>query len=178
MSEDTGATINLSRLALVEGAAARIDRAVEIEPLILAGQTYRLHPEPLEVRLDVARALSGYDLRLVLEVELTGACWRCLGDAATPVDLDIHEFAGLDADDEDLASDYVEGDVLRLGEWVRDAISEAVPPTILCRPDCAGLCPSCGADLNTTTCDCAGPEPDPRWAGLEEIARRLDAGSE
>lgn len=178
MSEETGATLNLSRLALVEGAATRISRAVAIEPLVLAGQPYALRPDPPEVRLDVARALSGYDLRLVLGVELIGPCWRCLGDAATEVSLDVHEFAGLDADDEELSSEYVEGDVLRLSVWVRDEIAEAVPATILCRPDCAGLCPSCGADLNAAECACEAPEPDPRWAGLEEIARKLDAEAE
>jgi uncharacterized protein len=64
----------------------------------------------------------------------------------------------------------VTGGTLNLHDWVRDALALALPAQILCRADCAGLCPECGADLNT-----AGPdhrherEPDPRWAKLSEL---------
>ena len=57
-----------------------------------------------------------------------------------------------------------------LRAWARDGLALAVPDQITCRPDCAGLCPECGADLNE-----AGPEhhheraPDPRWAKLREL---------
>jgi uncharacterized protein len=59
---------------------------------------------------------------------------------------------------------------LDLARWVRDAYALALPAQVLCRPDCAGLCPQCGANLNE-----AGPEHaheparDPRWAKLSEI---------
>jgi len=60
--------------------------------------------------------------------------------------------------------------VLDLKGWARDALALTLPASLLCREDCAGLCPVCGADLNA-----AGPEhhheraPDPRWAKLSEI---------
>ena len=71
---------------------------------------------------------------------------------------------------EELSSPYVEGEVLDLRGWARDALALALPNQLLCRPDCAGLCPVCGEDLNV-----AGPEhqhepePDPRWAKLREL---------
>ena len=71
---------------------------------------------------------------------------------------------------DELESEYVEGEVLDLGGWARDALALALPAQVLCRDDCAGLCPVCGADLNA-----AGPEhshqakPDPRWAKLSEL---------
>ena len=61
-------------------------------------------------------------------------------------------------------------ETLDLGAWARDALALAMPVKILCREDCAGLCPVCAADLNE-----AGPEhhherpPDPRWAKLREL---------
>ena len=60
--------------------------------------------------------------------------------------------------------------MLDLHAWARDALALALPVQLVCRADCAGLCPVCGADLNA-----AGPEhaheraPDPRWAKLGEL---------
>ena len=57
--------------------------------------------------------------------------------------------------------------------WTRDAVAEAVPATLLCREDCAGLCPQCGADLNAGPCGCEQEEHDPRWDALKSVAERL-----
>ncbi|HEV3054330.1 MAG TPA: DUF177 domain-containing protein, partial [Solirubrobacteraceae bacterium] len=71
---------------------------------------------------------------------------------------------------EELESPYVDGGVLELGAWARDALALALPAQMLCRPDCPGLCPVCGVSLNE-----AGPDhhhespPDPRWAKLSEL---------
>ena len=57
-----------------------------------------------------------------------------------------------------------------LAAWTRDALALALPAQMLCREECAGLCPVCGENLNE-----AGPEhrhesaPDPRWAKLREL---------
>jgi DUF177 domain-containing protein len=60
--------------------------------------------------------------------------------------------------------------VLELRRWARDALALALPTKLLCRPDCAGLCPVCGADLNETGPDHTHErEPDPRWAKLSEL---------
>src|SRR6478752_652725 len=66
---------------------------------------------------------------------------------------------------DELSSPYVQGGDLEVRAWARDALALALPSQILCREDCAGLCPICGADLNA-----AGPDhghestPDPRWS--------------
>ncbi len=52
---------------------------------------------------------------------------------------------------------------------VRDALILAVPTKILCREDCLGLCPQCGANLNKKKCKCSNEEIDPRWNALREI---------
>ncbi len=71
---------------------------------------------------------------------------------------------------EELQSPYVTDEQLDLGAWAHDAFALAAPAKVLCREDCAGLCPVCAADLNE-----AGPEhshesaPDPRWAKLREL---------
>ena len=71
---------------------------------------------------------------------------------------------------EELDSPYVIDGVLDLRAWARDALALALPATVLCRADCAGLCPVCGQTStrpapSTTT----SRAPDPRWAKLSEL---------
>jgi uncharacterized protein len=63
----------------------------------------------------------------------------------------------------------LEDDICDLEPLVRDALVLELPPTPLCRPDCAGLCAHCGADRNLTVCDCGTTELDPRWAALRSL---------
>ena len=60
---------------------------------------------------------------------------------------------------------YYRDDVIELDDLVREEVLLAMPYKPLCKPDCRGLCPQCGRDLNTETCQCA-PPPDPRLAAL------------
>ena len=59
--------------------------------------------------------------------------------------------------------------MLDLAGWARDALALALPAKITCRPDCAGLCPECGANLNDDPGHAHDAAPDPRWAKLSEI---------
>ena len=68
------------------------------------------------------------------------------------------------------SSDYVdEDDDLDLRAWVRDAFALALPGQITCTPECLGLCPQCGANLNEDPEHAHEAEPDPRWAKLSEL---------
>ena len=70
----------------------------------------------------------------------------------------------------------IEGDRIDLEPIVREAVLLELPMAPLCSPDCAGLCPECGADCNISPCQCSSHKIDPRWAALEDL--RLDAGNE
>jgi uncharacterized protein len=84
------------------------------------------------------------------------------------------EFNDPDAPKSDeLRSDYVTDNHLDVGAWARDAIALELPEQILCRPDCAGLCPVCGKDLNAEPHEHTEREPDPRWAALGELRDQL-----
>lgn len=163
-------SFDLASLRLGSGEGRRLELAVSIDPLELGGERYPVGPSPLAARFDVSRTTgSGYALRLRFAAELEGPCMRCLQPAAPTFAVDAREVSQPGAGDE-LDSPYVEHAVLDLRGWARDALALALPPAILCREDCAGLCPDCGVDLNT-----AGPEhhherePDPRWAKLSEL---------
>jgi uncharacterized protein len=94
---------------------------------------------------------------------------RCLGPANPEFSVDAREVSQPGESDE-LSSPYVDRGVLDLHAWARDALALALPTTVLCQPDCAGLCAVCGANLNEAGLDHTHePEPDPRWAKLSEL---------
>ena len=94
---------------------------------------------------------------------------RCLKEAAPLVGVEARE-VDRPGEGEELESPYVREELLDLAAWAHDAFVLTAPVKVLCREDCAGLCPVCAADLNE-----AGPEhaheraPDPRWARLQEL---------
>ena len=139
----------LRRLRLRPGEEQRDAVPIELEPFELGGQRYLPVPHEVEGDLTVAQATTGLDLRLAFDVRLHGPCMRCLEDAVQDVHIDAREYhANEPGDAEELRSEYVVDDQLELSAWARDAIALALPDQILHAPDCAGLCPVCGKDLN------------------------------
>jgi uncharacterized protein len=165
-----GVRFDLGRLRLSAGEGRRLDLAVPLPPLEFGGESYAPAPAPVPVRIDVSRTTGeGYALRARFAVAVEGPCMRCLEPAAPRVEVDAREVSQPGAGDE-LSSPYVREGQLDVDAWARDALALALPARILCRPECAGLCPECGVDLNE-----AGPghgharPPDPRWAALREL---------
>jgi uncharacterized protein len=163
-------TFDLGGLRLHSGEGRRLELSVAIDRFALAGESYAVEPPLVAVMLDISRTTAdGYALRLRFTARLDGPCMRCLEPASPSFDVDSREVSQPGESDE-LNSPYVQGAVLDLRAWARDALALALPTQILCRADCAGLCPICGIDLNT-----ADPghvherEPDPRWGRLSEV---------
>jgi uncharacterized protein len=114
-----------------------------------------------------------FDLRL--DAHLSGACMRCLGFAEVERHVRAREFHDLDAPPSDeLHSDYVAAEQLQLSTWARDAVAHELPEQVLCREECAGLCPVCGKDLNENPHEHLERDPDPRWAALEGLLQDRD----
>jgi uncharacterized protein len=160
-------TIDLGRLGLSSGEGTWRDATVELEPVELGGQSYVARDAVADVRLDVSRTTTGYALRLRYGVRLAGPCMRCLEDAADQLSIDAREVDQPGGGD-DLRSPYLDGDVLDLKAWARDALVLALPAQIRCSADCRGLCSVCGANLNEEPEHVHEREPDGRWAKLSE----------
>lgn len=163
-------TFDLGGLRLTAGEGRRLELHLGIDPFSLAGQRYEVAPRLIAARLDISRTTGeGYALRLRFEATLAGPCMRCLEQAGPAFAVDAREIWQPGETDE-LSSPYVEGGILDLEAWARDALALTIPATVLCRPECAGLCPMCGIDLNTADPDHGHDrEPDPRWAKLSEL---------
>ena len=165
---------NIRTVRLQSGDRYRDVKEVELEPLELGGQRYIPIPESPEAALTLTRLSSGLMLELDLDVRLVGPCVRCLGDSALDVSISDRQYQASSPDgDEELKTPYLEDDRLDLSAWARDAVALALPDKILCRPDCAGLCPLCGRDLNAEPHEHEEEGGDERWAKLAELRDRL-----
>jgi uncharacterized protein len=163
-------TFDLGGLRLHSGEGRRLELSVAIDRFALADESYAVALPLVAVVLDVSRTTAeGYVLRLRFTAQLEGPCMRCLEPASRLFEVDSREVSQPGESDE-LRSPYVEGGVLDLRAWARDALALAMPTQILCRAECAGLCPICGIDLNTADPGHAHErEPDSRWGKLSEL---------
>jgi uncharacterized protein len=167
-------TFNLRTVRLQSGEQFRDVREVELEPFELGGQRYVPIPEKLEAGLTLTRMSSGLLLELEFSVRLIGPCMRCLADAGLTVGVEAREYqATSPGESDELTTPYVTDDSLDLSAWARDAVALALPDKILCRDDCAGLCPVCGRDLNAEPHGHEEEEADPRWEKLAQLRDRL-----
>ena len=165
---------NVRTVKLQPGEQFRDKKEVELEPLELGGQRYVPIPEAPEASLTLNRLISGLMLELELDVRLVGPCVRCLTDAGISLDVHAREYQATNPGEaEELTSPYLVDDRLDLSAWARDAVALGLPDKILCRADCAGLCPECGRDLNVEPHEHEQQATDPRWGALAELKDRL-----
>jgi uncharacterized protein len=126
------------------------------------------------------------DIRVVGKVDATMevGCARCLEPVQFPVnrafDL-LYRPLGVDRQGDEAAISeadteigYYEGEGLLLEDVLREQVLLASPVKLVCREDCKGLCPQCGTNLNSATCNCQQPG-DPRWAALSELKNKLQS---
>ena len=162
-------TFNLRTLKLRSGEQFRDAKEIRLEPLELGGERYQPVPETVPAELTITRASTGTVFELGFHVRLHGPCFRCLDDAELPLSLRLREYEAAKPESDEEQTEYLEDDRLDLSAWAHDAIALALPDQILCRPDCAGLCPVCGKDLNAEPHEHIEERVDPRWAKLSEL---------
>lgn len=132
-------------------------------------------PEGADVELDLRleAVMEGVLVSASARVPLTGECARCLDPIPAPdeksVDVEFQElyaYPGHEAAEDGYRTD---GDLLDLEPALRDAVVLALPTHPLCRDDCPGLCPDCGARLADVGPDHRHASSDARWAALEGL---------
>ncbi len=166
-------SFNLRQVKLRPGEEHREALEVELPAFEFGGQRYVPVPEQVEARLGVNRATTGTVFALAFTTRLHGPCVRCLGDAVLEVPIAALEYQASAPDDEELTTPYVVADELDVSAWARDAVALALPDKILCRPECAGLCPVCGKNLNEEPHVHEEETVDPRWDALEALRDKL-----
>jgi uncharacterized protein len=123
--------------------------------------------------VDLDSVDGGIEVSGLVEAPWVGECRRCLKEVGGTLECEVREVyrrrppgepPGQDEETYPLA-----GEMLDLRPLVRDALLLELPMAPLCREDCAGLCPTCGADLSEGPCGCSPAGGDPRWAALDVL---------
>ena len=144
------------------------DRVRLIEPPEISGRMVRKGNQVLLngrlsalTQVDCDRCLKAVDVLVRTEFNL---------QYVTATDYKSAHAAELE--ESDLALSIFDGEAIDIDEIVREQVLLAVPTRSLCREDCNGFCPVCGADRNLKECGCRAGDSDPRWAGLKELVNR------
>jgi uncharacterized protein len=134
-----------------------------------AGAATVAEDAPVDVDVVLERIPEGIVVRGTIEAPWTAECSRCLKPAQGTIRVAVDELF----EPEPVPGETypLEPEAIDLEPLVRDAIVLELPTAPLCRDDCAGLCPSCGADHNEVDCDCTFDDIDPRWAALRSLER-------
>ena len=167
-------TFDLRSIKVRSGEEHREEVELELSPLEYGGERYLPVPENVPAGLTVARASTGTVFGLRFQTTLHGPCYRCLADAALDVDINVREYQATNpGEEEELRTPYLQDSKLDVQAWARDAIALSLPEQILCRPDCAGLCPVCGKDLNLEPHTHEEAVTDTRWDALAKLRDEL-----
>jgi uncharacterized protein len=140
--------------------------------------------EPVELRFDLHKSQGKVRLVGRLKTAVEVECSRCLETSTVPAEasFDVQYVpaaaapgeADREVGEDDLDTAFYRDGVIDLRELVREQIYLLLPMKPLCKESCAGLCPACGTNLNTGSCDCSREWEDPRLAPLEALARKSD----
>jgi uncharacterized protein len=135
------------------------------------------------LKINLSRQGSEVLARGALQVHFAVSCARCLGSAAVRCETDFATTfvpAGApdkkadapqrepEPEDDEPDIQRYSGEEIDLDGFVREQIILGLPISVLCRPDCKGLCAQCGQELNVHPCECVTP-PDPRWDALRRL---------
>ena len=166
---------NVSQLLKETSGASRV---YEIEEELLLSDGARSR------RISGAVRLLGTDkgiwVSAALETDVWVACGRCLVEFSHAIHFTIEEEtlpvrepeggAGLESLTDTAESLRIDEDhILDLTEAVSQYAALSVPMKPVCRPDCKGICSTCGANLNESSCECDMVVRDPRWGELLDL---------
>jgi uncharacterized protein len=111
------------------------------------------------IPVECSRCLKVFDYPLTIKIE----------EEFFP-EIDVNSGAPLEIPDDPGSFIIDEHHILDLSEAIRQNALLAIPMKPLCQEECAGLCPTCGKDLNQGQCNCTNTDIDPRWAKLASLA--------
>jgi uncharacterized protein len=150
------------------------ERRLQLEPTVAELELVDRRFDP-SATVVVSLRLESLSDGIVVDGEMrapwSDSCRRCLVPASGEVVCDVAELYQLVVTDPDAFE--IIGDQIDLGSMVRENLLLDAPAAPLCRPDCAGLCPTCGIDLNVATCECVSTNMDPRWDALSQLKANL-----
>ena len=165
--------VNVTDVFASDGKVIEGEYPFQAGEAVHGGSTYPVKDAvPVSVRISPSgprKALAEAETR----VRVVIPCDRCLRDVeyvfALKVEREVTSPETASPDELDEQSAFMEGYELNIDSLIIDEMITSWPGKVLCRPDCKGLCPVCGKDLNTGACGCDTFVPDPRMAAIMDV---------
>ena len=163
--------IDVSNILKESGIKRHVYGEVAFGELSFMGVTYDF-PTPVKIEGDISNNGKNISLNAVMSGSFITPCARCMKNTEVKFSFDMEEVFvreedGAEDTDEDVR--VFSGHAVYIDDIAADNFFMNVSARYLCREDCKGLCPECGADLNEGDCNCVKGSIDPRWAGLLDI---------
>ena len=149
------------------------DEQAAPRPNVVQISTYTPAPgADVGVSARLASMTDGIVVTARLSVPWHDTCRRCLAELDETVDTTVHELYQVLVTAEDAFP--IIGEQIDLTQMVRESIILELPLAPLCRADCAGICPVCGANRNDDPCSCEVAVTDERWSALDALREQLN----
>ena len=161
--------INAVELLRHPGATRHIETSVPPDELDLDDDRVQ---GDIAIAVDATSSVDGVVVHGTVTTSWRGQCRRCLTEVEGTSVSAVDELYQQHPRHEDAIA--ITGDQIDLAPVVREYVLLDLPDAPLCKDDCAGICPNCGIDRNTGTCDCDTTVTDPRWSALEGLSLEED----
>ncbi len=166
------------------------EESIPVGALEYAPDVTQVGPLPVTGRADLILENRGHNnvvndirLRAAYHGQLEVLCARCVEPVAMPIEGSFDLIFRPDDADADSAERAITTDETEIGYYdksgllledvVREQVLLSLPARILCTDDCKGLCPRCGQNLNSASCNCESTAVDPRWNALGALASQV-----
>jgi len=176
----------------IEQEPLEFTEAIPAGALDYAPDVQQVGPLPVTGRADLLLENRGHNdivadirLRASYQGNLEVLCARCVEPVASPIEGSFDlifrpQEADADSAERAITEDeteigYYDKSGLLLEDVVREQVLLSLPARTLCTPDCKGLCPRCGQNLNSASCNCESTAVDPRWNALAGLAGRIQS---
>ncbi|MBA4494741.1 YceD family protein [Paenactinomyces guangxiensis] len=155
--------MELSETIPPDSLAVKVPGLIRLEPVKVTAQVLKLDSHLIEVKAEQS-------------THATLTCSRCLSEIEIPVQTEwVEQFTDVEnqaGETEEHEIHLIEGNILDLTPYIREALLLSIPLAPVCREDCKGLCPKCGVNKNTDACECRIESIDPRLAKLQELLNK------
>lgn len=160
--------LDLKDISVNQGAVLPFKYELDLSDISFYGE--RPLSEPLAVEGNVSNHAGVLELNAVASTNAHYKCSRCACDFSERFEVPVFHVLAKEVT-ENSADETIQvlGNALDVDSVVRDAVILNMDMVHLCKPDCKGLCPFCGKDLNTGSCDCGKKDVDPRLASLKQL---------
>lgn len=160
--------LDISDIRFQKGASKEVSENPQIGSVTLRGQDVDLGTVSITGRAE--NVGEGILLQANAVGTITLTCSRCLDKFKHPLTLNLNEYFAFEDSE---AEHLIEDNHIDLGLVIIESLALNLDIKILCKEDCAGICPSCGLNLNKGPCECKEQVINVRWQKLQELKKRM-----